>query len=222
MTIVETLRARFRPEWKTRADFAGLDTMLDNALSFIPVPKAKKNAIEKPGTLNARGVAEALRRDLGKVVVPELRRIRRVVNERKEAMKHERAALTKPNIDTTDVAAALRRQEMRTYLRGLSLAERMGTLLNNPDLDMLAAALEAPAALSGLTAETRAHVQEAYMVANHERTLKAMEDREEALTVVDVAAQFAITEVRANVGLETHQFDSWFATADGNEERRAA
>ena len=38
-------------------------------------PQAKKAALEKAGTLNARGVAEALRRDLGKVV-PELRRIR--------------------------------------------------------------------------------------------------------------------------------------------------
>ena len=37
-------------------------------------PQAKKAAFEKAGTLNARGVAEALRRDLGKVV-PELRRI---------------------------------------------------------------------------------------------------------------------------------------------------
>ena len=35
-------------------------------------PQAKKAALEKAGTLNARGVAEALRRDLGKVV-PELR-----------------------------------------------------------------------------------------------------------------------------------------------------
>ena len=41
MTITETLRARFRPEWKTRADLAGLDTMLENALSFIPVPTIK-------------------------------------------------------------------------------------------------------------------------------------------------------------------------------------
>ena len=35
-------------------------------------------------TLNARGVAEALRRDLGKVV-PELRRIHQTVNERRAA-----------------------------------------------------------------------------------------------------------------------------------------
>jgi hypothetical protein len=58
MIIVETLRARFRPEWKTRADCAGLDTMFETALSFIAAPKLKKSALEKPGTLNARGVAD--------------------------------------------------------------------------------------------------------------------------------------------------------------------
>ena len=47
-------------------------------------PQAKKAALEKAGTLNARGVAEALRRDLGKAV-PELRRIRQTVNERSAA-----------------------------------------------------------------------------------------------------------------------------------------
>jgi len=53
MTIVETLRSRRRP-----------------------VPQAKKAALEKAETLTARGVAEALRRDLGKAVVPELQPFR--------------------------------------------------------------------------------------------------------------------------------------------------
>ena len=39
----------------------GLDTMFENALSFIAAPQAKKAALEKAGTLNARGVAEAAR-----------------------------------------------------------------------------------------------------------------------------------------------------------------
>jgi hypothetical protein len=87
---------------------------------------------------------------------------------------------------------------------------------------MLAAALEAPSALSGLTAETRAHVEEVYVQANHEPTLKVMDDREEALAVVGAAAEIAVMEVRSNVGLEPHEFDRWFSTADGTEGRKAA
>jgi hypothetical protein len=221
MTIVETLRARFNPEWKTLTDLAGLDTMFETALSFIPAPKLKRSALEKPGTLNARGVAEALRQEVGKYV-PELRRIYCIINERKEALKHERAALAKPKIDPGDAAAAAMRPEIRTYLRGLEPAERMKVLLDNPDPIMFAAALEGPAVLSGLTLETRAHVEQAYVQANHAKTLKAMEDREEALDVVGAAAEIAAMEIRAAVGLEPHEFDGWFATADGTESRRAA
>src|SRR5437016_1768950 len=102
MNITDTLRARFRPEWK-QAD-PPLHTMFENAVSFIDAPRYKKAALEKAGTLNARGVAEALRRDLGKEVVPELRRILKDVNERRAAIKPERATLAKPKIDMTDVA----------------------------------------------------------------------------------------------------------------------
>ena len=60
------------------------------------------------------------------------------------------------------------------------------------------------------------------MQANHAKTLKEMDDREEALDVVGAAAEIAVMEVRSNVGLEPHEFDGWFATADGTEGRRAA
>ena len=46
---------------------------------LIATPQAKKAALERAETLNARSVAEALRGDLGKPVVPELRRIRQTV-----------------------------------------------------------------------------------------------------------------------------------------------
>jgi len=75
----------------------------------------------------------------------------------------------------------------------------------------------ASAALSGLTAEARAHVEEAHVQANHAQTLKAMDDREEALAVIGAAAEIAVMEIRSNVGLEPHAFDGWFATAGGSE-----
>ena len=49
---------------------------------LIAAPQARKAALEKAETLNARTVAEALRDDSGKAVVPELRHIHQTVNER--------------------------------------------------------------------------------------------------------------------------------------------
>ena len=98
----------------------------------------------------------------------------------------------------------------------------MDVLSNNPDPAMLTAALEGPAALSGLTAQMRAQIEEAYLEANHSATLKAMDDREKAPAEVRAAAEIAVGEIRLNVGLEPHAFDGWFAVADGTEDRRAA
>ena len=92
-TAAENLRSRFDPAWKARIDLAGLHPMLETALTFIAAPQAMKAEIEAPRTLNAHGVAEALRNKLSKSVVPELARILRVVNERKAALVVERASI---------------------------------------------------------------------------------------------------------------------------------
>lgn len=216
MDIVEALRSRFRPEWKTRADTAGLDRMFETALSFIEAPKLKHAALVKTGNLSARGLGEALRHDLGKDVVPELRRMRRDINARQEALKEERAGLAKPKVDASDLAAAMRRQELRTYFRGLESAERMKILLECPEANSLVAVLEMPPALSGLTAEMRTHAEQAFVEANHGPTLKAMDDRQEALDQVSAAVDVATMEVRNYVGLEGQTFDQWFSPADVN------
>jgi hypothetical protein len=49
-----------------------------------------------------------------------------------------------------------------------------------------------------------------------------MEDREEALALLDAAARIAIMEIRFNVEMGPLEFDDWFATAGRTETRRAA
>ena len=81
---------------------------------------------------------------------------------------------------------------------------------------------EAPNALPGLTAETRVQVEEAYIRANRSAALKALDDLEEALSLLDAAARIAITEIRSHVEMGQMQFDDWFVTAGGADSRRAA
>jgi hypothetical protein len=75
------------------------------------------------------------------------------------------------------------------------------------------AALEGPPALSGLTPEMRADVEQAYVRAHHAQTLSTMEDRQEALDLVGAAAEIAMMGVRNHVGLAPDEFERWFATA---------
>lgn len=210
------LRSRFQSAWKSDPDLAGLDTMFENALSFMHAPSAKKAELEKPGRLSASGVSEELRKELSKGIVPELRRTYRILDDRQRAIKQERALLAKPKMEASE---APMRQEIRAYLRALEQGERMQALTNNPDPIILAAALEGPAALSGLNEQTRGHVVKAYLETNHAATLARLDDREEAYAVVRAAVDIAVMEMRANVGLEHHAFDTWFS---GTDSRQAA
>lgn len=91
MTAADTLRARF-PEWKNHPELASLNTLLETTLSFLDAPKAKKEAIGKTGRLNSSELARALQRELGKEVVPALRRICQVVDEGTTAIERKRDA----------------------------------------------------------------------------------------------------------------------------------
>jgi hypothetical protein len=214
-TPADTLRTRIRPEWKSNSDLTGVLDMIETALAAIGVPKAMKERVAQNKTLNELGLAQALRGELSKAVIPELRRIRKVAQERRAPIESQRAAMAQVKVDPTDVAGASQRQEMRTYLRGLDGGERMKLLLEDSDPRWTQAALEVPAALSGLNTETRAHVQEAYVRANHAAALKALDDMGEALSLLEAAARIAIMEIRTYVGMGDAEFEDWFATADG-------
>jgi len=211
----DTLRTRIRPEWKSNPDLVGLVDMIDNALTAIDAPKAMKDRVAQIKTLNALGIAQALRGELSRNVVPELRRIRRVAQERRDVVKSQREALAQVKVDATDVVGALQRQEMRTYLRTLDDGERMKLLTDGDDHRMAQAALEVPAAMSGLNGEMRAQVEEAYVRAKHSAALKALDEMGEALSLLDAAARIAIMEIRTHVGMGDAEFEDWFATADG-------
>lgn len=215
MNRIETLRASIRPEWRTTADYIGIVDMIEDALVAIGAPKEMKARVAQAGTLNELGLAQALRGELSRNIVPELRRIRKLAQERRAAVEAQRAALAQVKVDPADLVGALQRQEIRSYLRGLSDGERMRLLIENPDPRVSQAALEMPAAFSGLNEEARAQVVEAYMRANHSAALKALDEMGEALSLLDAAARIAIMEIRTQVGMGDAEFEDWFSTADG-------
>ena len=228
MTQADTLRSRFLPAWRGRdGAHADLETMFENVLSMMASPRVKQAALEKGGTLNAVGIAQALREELGKEVVPTLRRTRQDIDEQSASLVQQRAALAKPKLDTADIPAAMRRQEMRTVLRGLSDLDRLKVLTNNPDPLLVEAALEdgVPSIASGLTADTRSRVEHTYVQANFADRLQRIDERDEALAVVRAAVQLAVTEIRTHVRFPEgyphlgEEFDTWFATAGREPEK---
>jgi hypothetical protein len=99
-------------------------------------------------------------------------------------------------------------------LRGLDLTKRLSMLPQNPDPLLVAAALEGPPELSGLTPEMRGDIEHAYVKAHHAPKLRTLDELQEALDVVGAAAEIAAMNIRNSVDLPPHEFDTWFANGD--------
>lgn len=194
MTIVETMKSRWKPEYATR--IAGGSHAFDTALSFIGAAGKKRSELAARGTLSEKGIADALREFADQGMVPALAKFREQVKTERANIAQRREHLAKPKIDPTDVAAAILRSEYRTYLRTLAPAEQIRQLIAGDDPAMVAAALEVPAgSLSGLAPEVRERVVQSHLERTAGDQLKAMAETEEALSVVEATVRLAEQDI---------------------------
>jgi hypothetical protein len=92
------------------------------------------------------------------------------------------------------------RMEMRTFLRAMkNPGERLRLLLDDPS--MMEAVLEVPNAMSGIDDQVRDLITTNVIERNHPGALAALEKAEEAIELVDVAAQ-----VTFNTGRDAAEF----------------
>jgi hypothetical protein len=198
-SLIETLRAR-KGDWTKNPRLAPLDQLFANAASFIGATSTKRAELERQGTLTPKGIADVLRDFADKGPTPELRRTREKIDQVKADLKTAREQLARPKIDPSDVAAAMLRQEMRGYLRSLSPSERAGVLLSGKDPALLAAALEAPDALSGLTPDVRAKAVDINLELHHAAEVATFAETEDGLELLETMVRSAEMDIQAGIG----------------------
>jgi hypothetical protein len=196
-TIAETLRGRWKPSYATRV--TGGSHAFDTALSFLGAGAAKRAELAKRGTLSDKGIAEAVREFADKGITPELKKFRDQIAVDRANLEQRRLKLGTPKIDPSDLAAAVLRQEYRTFLRGLDRGERARLLIEGNDPVMIAAVLEGQPALSGLDASLRALVVETHVQRTEPEALAAIAETEEALAQVDAAITIAERDIASSI-----------------------
>jgi hypothetical protein len=112
-----------------------------------------------------------------------------------------RANLKPPTPNRDDPVGEMRRQELRTFVRGLPMAERLIFALENPE-----AILDAPAALSSLPADQFSKVREAYVAGKFGSEIAEIDTLDEDLSIVRAAHDLALAELRANAGISEREF----------------
>jgi len=213
MDVISNLKSRWKQDWAKRPHLGGARAALEGALGMIEALPEERRELAKSGRLSQAGVDAEFREAAARDTVPALRRSLWELEKSANRLLQLEAELAPPAPDPTDLFGAAIRRECREYLRGLSLSDRMATVFG--DATFTQAALEGPAALSGLTAEHRAHVVKAWVQEHHADKSAAIEEDHQALKVADVAVHVAIDTLRRVAGFEhnPHAFSHWMGEA---------
>ena len=156
--------------------------------------------------LTAEGQAAKLRHEIEATFGPRLRTARKVVYDLQAEANSVRSTIT-PKIDTTDVAAALARQEIRSWLRSLPRDGLIQAVFSD-DEQIAEAVITAPAALSGLWPDAFEKVTAGYRTRHFAQQAREIEALEELAALAGAAAGLARIDLQHGSGLPSHEFEA--------------
>lgn len=199
---------RFIGEWKwghrnSLGNFGAAKAAMDLSLSLADQAREKRDVLTASGRFTPEGVREQLLEWLKGDAATSLREIRARIKFARDDHQKRWNGLVDHQIDKSDIAAALLRQEIRAHVRQMDDGTRIAMMKLPADLDDITrdAILEAPAQLSGLTHDQQRNFRnqvdfEARHAANPELA-QGMMELDEAIGVAENAYRAAVKELTA-------------------------
>ncbi|NVN88596.1 MAG: hypothetical protein HXX15_21160 [Rhodopseudomonas sp.] len=152
-----------------------------DAVDAIDSAKARINADPE---LTDAGKAKQIKLVVLGETVPAIARGRIELAKARREVETRRTALVPPKADPADAAGAVRRQELRAFLRGLDDKARAAFLKSNSgDQEVTTAIIEQPAALSGIRDSLRDQMLNDAMQSKYADQIEAIQELEEAIEV---------------------------------------
>jgi hypothetical protein len=174
------------------------------AFAAIDALDAAKATIASNPELTDVGRQKQIKESIFRETVPAMHRGQIELAKARQEVETRRAALIPPKADPTDAAAAVRRQEIRAFLRGLDDKGRDAFLKKSKgDAEVTQAIIEQPAALSGVRDSLHDLILNEAMEAAYSPEIAELQMLEEA---IDVAAS-AIESGRAEAHAEAAAVD---------------
>jgi hypothetical protein len=145
--------------------------------------------------------------DAVRVHARDLRDARKPILEAQQNLDRLRGQIKPVAIDRTDVVAAMERQEIRAFIRGLSSQDKISALLKNNDPKILDAVLDAPAALSGIEEQHYAAALAARKEQLHGPALMEIEQLKTVIDEANAVAQTARRDLMSTSDLQPDEFE---------------
>jgi hypothetical protein len=182
------------------------------ALDSLDKLETHRAAAAASGKFTETGLQEDARRFAVSTLAPTLHRGRLEIAAAKKEAAERRAKLTLQPPDKTDLVGAMRRQEMRAWLRSLGDQARrdyIASHLEHLDPEMALAVIEAPSELSGVLGSDRKVLVDAALTAQHGAdAISKVLTLERAVEIAEMAVESVRAEIARDVGVpDPHEFN---------------
>jgi hypothetical protein len=158
--------------------------------------RAKEHAAS--GRYTADGIKQALLGNAMSEAVPDLYRARQTIKNAKSELAQLRARVRPPTPDKTDLVAAMRRAELRDWLRSKPQAERdkyIGSQLDRLDPEMALALMEMPHEVSGISEMQRSALVRRSVEQEHAGTYAEIADLERGIELAERSVEASRDEI---------------------------
>ena len=193
--------------YATHPSTAALRKAAENCFTIAENFAKHRDFLERDGFFTPEGKRAKLTEALTKQFARDMRDARAPIEAAAKEIERLRGNIKPVAVDRTDVVAAMERAEIRAFIRSLPSAEKIATLLNQPDPKILDAVLDAPAALSGVPEQHYAAAKEAREEQLFGPQLKEIEALQAVVDEANAAATIARTDLATVVEMDQAAFD---------------
>jgi hypothetical protein len=197
-----------------RAYFAGLD-----AVDRIE-ERTRSNAAS--GRFTPAGVKDDALKFALSDLVPSLYKARQAIRKAKAEVAERRLRLEIKGPNPSDIAAAFRRMEIRTFLRGMKSEDQAKYFVNygnNLPAEVAQAVLELPPEYSAVPKSQHALLTASALQAQHGPEIAAIAELEEAIAAAESAVEAGRNEVRLEAGvLDERKFNELAAPIEAKHD----
>jgi hypothetical protein len=185
-----------KPKPGSRAE--ALQRVYLDSLSAVDQAEARKASALASGKLTPDGVKSDLLTFGAQKLAPVLYRGRQVVEAAKREVADKRSQIKLQPADKTDLAGAMRRAELRDWLRNKSEADRSAYLREHAESlapEIALAMLEMPAEVSGISQLQHSAMVDRVLEATHGEAISEIKQLERAIELAEKAVELGRGEI---------------------------
>lgn len=202
-SVSEALRSRIKSSWPQR-----YRNLITDTLSRFDSLRAKRTEVFGDRDLTSEGKSKRVRDYVFKEVAQNLGTATRSVNRMRKSVTNERTAAVSRAIGSELDAVGL---AICAAVKNLSQAE-LTALTFGPDADrrVVQAVLNAPALLTGVSAQLRSQIEADFISQHAADDLAKVTESEEALEMAETCVGVLKSEVIEALDMTLPVFDAWF------------